>query len=369
MDPELDEGQPATTDTITDTPATPEPTLEEAARAAMDEGLATTAGIPAEDAVDGKDPAAKADPIPGTPEAAAVTSKDEADKTKAEPERDEATETEITALGLKGKANDRFREMAGEIKALAPVKEALEKAGIKDVAQLPELAQHANFGRELFKQVQDAGVNAEQYGQLLDYGSVIAKANSGDLKAAEKAYEMVSRELASLAQVLGKEIPGVHDPLAAHTDLQKEVEDGDITRTRALEIAAQRQALKLDEGRRQIESQRSNAQTEHDNGITALNTLGAELAAADPNYAAKQPYLVAALQAIKDAVPPSQWAQAARIAYQRLPNPPAAAAPVAAPPVKPVPGPVRGGGVRPQVMPATDDPMEALNFGIAAAGH
>jgi hypothetical protein len=178
---------------------------------------------------------------------------------------------------------------------------------------------------------------------------------------------MVSGELASLAKLIGKEVPGVHDPLASHADIQQMLAAGEVTREAALEIAQLRQAQVLDRGRVQIEAQRNSQQTEHQNGIAALNTLGAELST-DPQYAQKAPILIAALQAMKETVPPSRWAQSARDIYARIPDMPAPVAAVVAPAVvKPTPGPVRGNSVRPAVMAVTDDPFEAMDRGIAAA--
>ena len=93
-------------------------------------------------------------------------------------------------------------------------------------------------------------------------------------------------------------------------------------------------------------------------GKGALNALEAELVGSDPQYAAKKEAFYAKVQQICREFPPAQWAQAARLAY------PAIAAPEAR---KPAPGPFRPGQMRPPVAPATDDPMEAMNFGIASA--
>ena len=377
MDHELIEGQPAApaTDTTTAAPAAPEPSAEEAALAAMDEGL-STAAEPAEAAAPvteaAKDPVADpaAAPIPGTAEAVAADADAAAAAKAAEakPAPDETTEAEIKALGLKeGKSSERFREMAGEIKAMAPIKEALEKAGIKDVAQLPELVQHATDYKELIGMVQDTGATPEQYGMTLDYLKVINAANGGDRAAAEQAYAIVSGEMAALAKLLGKEVPGLHDPLADHPDLQQQINMGEISRPAALELAALRQAQALDSGRRQIESQRHDAQAEQQRGVEGLNALGAELSA-DPQYAQKAPVLVAALRAMQETTPPAKWVETARKIYAGIPAMAVVAAPAPAPaPARVTPGPVRGSNVRPAVMPVTDDPFEAMEQGIAAA--
>ncbi|WP_206002637.1 hypothetical protein, partial [Pseudomonas viridiflava] len=78
------------------------------------------------------------------------------------------------------------------------------------------------------------------YGAALDYLGLIGKAQRGDMAAAGQAYDVMAKELSVLAQMLGKEVPGVHDSLAAHADLLAEVQAGDLPRARALEIASTR---------------------------------------------------------------------------------------------------------------------------------
>lgn len=368
MDPELNAD---TTPAADAAPPAPEPSLEEAALAAMDEGLA--AEQPDAPPADPKEPAA--DPVPGTNEAAAAeaakAAKGEEGKPAepVKPERDEATETEITSLGLKEKAAERFRALTGEVKELAPIKEALTKAGIKDVAELPQLAQHAQFGRELYQQVQETGASAEQYGQALDYLRVVNRANQGDMKAAEQAYAVMAEELGNLAKMLGKDVPGVVDPLADYPDLVQKVANGDFDRAAALEIARSRTTEALTRARQTASDQQGQAEAARNQAALDLNALGTELQAADPHYAAKAPILVAQLQQIRDDLPPAKWAAAARRLYAAIPNPVAAPAPAPAPPPKPTPGPVRGNAVRPTVVPVPDDPMEALEQGIAAASR
>jgi hypothetical protein len=372
MPDELIEGQTAAPVAETTAPTEPEQSPEEAALAAMDEALAPAAEAaepvaaaepakPAEPAA----PAATTDtPIPGTSEAAAA---EQAAAEAAKSAPDETTEAEIKALGLKeGKSSDRFREMAGEIKTFAPIKDALEKAGIKDAAELPQIIQHATDYKELIGMVQDTGATPQQYGMTLDYLKVVNAANGGDRAAAEQAYTIVSGELAALAKLIGKEVPGLHDPLADHPDLQQQINMGEISRPAALELASLRQAHAMDDGRRQIETQRHDAQTEQQRGIEGLNALGAELSA-DPKYAQKAPVLVAALRAMQETTPPAKWVETARKIYASIPAMAAPAPPPPPAPARVTPGPVRGNTVRPAVMPVTDDPFEAMDQGIAAA--
>lgn len=289
----------------------------------------------------------------------------------AEPQPDADTEAEITALGLKEKSAERFRGMAAEIKELAPLREAMKAAGIEDVARLPDLVQRSKVGEDMVQMVVETGASPEQYGMALDYLGLIGKAQQGDLVAAEKAYEVMGKEYAALAKMLGKEAPGIHDPLANHQDLRAEVEAGDLPRARAVEIAGQRDraAYTGSVERQQTESQQAAEQAEQ-RGIQWLQQFDAEMAQEDPSYAAKRPQLNEAVRQIRAQYHPSEWAQRTALAYARIQTPEAAAPAVAAPaaPVQPRPGPVRPSGPRPAMAPTTfASPMDALEYGIQQA--
>lgn len=279
-------------------------------------------------------------------------------KENAEPHADDVAEA--AALNLKGKSNERFVAMAGEIRAFAPIKAALEQAGIKDAAALPAVLQRARDADGIVGMVMDTGASAEQYEQTLDFLTVLNKGMAGDRAAAEKAFEMVGAEYAAMARALGKEVPGVFDPLAEHKDLQDEIKAGDITRERALEIAA---ARRLTAARQQADS--SNAQADaHERataqGRDALATWDQSMRA-DPAYLAKRPILDKLVANIRRTLPPAQWLQATQEAYAAIPNLPAAQAP-SPPPAKPAPSAMRPAGAQRALQPeAFDDPIEAID--------
>ncbi|MGY5921351.1 hypothetical protein ACS9ZL_08395 [Stenotrophomonas africana] len=313
---------------------------------------------------DGQPPAQPQDgalPADGQPSAAA----------EGEQQPDADTEAEIASLGLKEKSAERFRGMAAEIKELAPLREAMKAAGIEDVARLPDLVERSRIGEDMVQMVRDTGASSEQYGMALDYLSLISKAGQGDLEAAEMAYEVMGKEYAALAKILGKEAPGIHDPLANHQDLRAEVEAGDLPRARAVEIAGQRDraAYTGTVERQRTESQQAAEQAEQ-HGIDWLKRFDAEMAQEDPSYAAKRPQLNEAVRQIREQYHPSEWAQRTALAYARIQTPAAAAPAVAAPaaPAQPRPGPMRPGGPGPALVPTTfASPMDALEFGIQQA--
>ncbi|HEL4828982.1 TPA: hypothetical protein UOC34_000148 [Stenotrophomonas maltophilia] len=314
---------------------------------------------------DGQPPAQPqegAPPADGQPAAAA----------EGEQQPDADTEAEIASLGLKEKSAERFRGMAAEIKELAPIREAMKAAGIEDVAKLPDVVKRAEAGDFLFEEISKTGTSPEQYGMALDYLGLIGKAQQGDLVAAEKAYEVMGKEYAALAKMLGKEAPGIHDPLANHQDLRAEVEAGDLPRARAVEIAGQRDraAYTGSVERQRSESQQAAEQAEQQ-GVQWLNTFDAQMSREDPAYAAKRPALDEAVRQIRQQYHPSEWAQRTALAYARIQAPVAAAAPAApAAPAQPRPGPMRPSGPRPAMDPTTfASPMDALEYGIQQANN
>ncbi|RRU17830.1 hypothetical protein [Stenotrophomonas sp. 278] len=324
---------------------------------------------PATPAADGQPPA-DGEQQPAQPQEGAPPADGQPPAEPDKPQPDAETEAEITALGLKDKTAERFRGLAAEVKQLAPIRDALKAAGIEDVATLPDLVQRASVGEDMVKMVTDTGTSPEQYGMALDYLGLISKAQRGDMSAAGQAYEVMSKELAVLAQMLGKEVPGVHDPLAAHADLLAEVQSGDLPRTRALEIASTRAqgAYSSSAQRQQQEAQQAAQQAEQD-GIAWLQKFDADARAQDPQYVAKRPALNEAVAEIRRTMHPSQWPQATALAYARIQAPAVAAPAAPAAPAQPRPGPMRPNGPQPTMAPAFTDPMKAMEFGIEQANN
>lgn len=285
------------------------------------------------------------------------------------PEPDAEAVAEAKALGLKDKANERFVAMAGEIKALAPIKAALEQAGVKDVAELPKMVERARAADDMIAMVMETGADAEQYGKTLDYLSLVNKGLSGDRASVEKAFELVQGEYLNLAKALGREVPGVHDPIAEHADLVAELKAGDITRARALEIAGQRQAEAAVQAARAQQDQHGQQQQAVEQGRTAIATWDQAMQA-DPKYLAKRAILHPIVVNIRQALPPSQWLAATQAAYAAIPDVPAAAAPPAGggPGAggKPLPSALRGAGAVRHLAPTSyDDPMEAMEAALS----
>ena len=214
----------------------------------------------------------------------------------------------------------------------------------------------------------------EQYGQALDYLRLVNSPNRADR---EQALTIMQGEVAALARMLGKPVPGVN-LLEGHPDLIEEVSLGRLSPERAQELAAAREA-------RDFQTRTGNAQKEHGERVRAhqqavergkqeLNTLGAQLRAANPTkYNAVRPALVNSLKPVFAKIPPSEWAATFRRAYEALPAP--AAVPTPPPPPRGGTPPGGGGGNTPLragnpaggAAPAPSNMLEAITAGIAAA--
>ncbi len=362
---------------------TPPPTLDAQLAEALDRGIADagagTGTEPADTASANTQPPKRIDadaqdraPAPGDAggkpgDAAPSKPEDQAAAAEAvKTQQRQDAEQEIGSLGLKTKAAERFRAMHGELAELRPLRAAMEKAGIKDAADLPRVIERAKAADEWEGMVLSTGANPQQMGMAMDYLRMV---NAGTPEALAKAYDVMQAELQTLAKALGREAPGIHDPLSEHPDLVEAVEAGDMTRRHAVELAQARQTVRLQATRTQHDRQQAEQQRALDTARTGLNQLGEQLRAADPDYERKLPFLMPVLRRIRETMPPERWLDEVRAAYAEIPALPAAPAPAPAPraPVGHVPLRPAGGLRAPMQRAEYTDPMEALEAGIAAA--
>ena len=348
MDTDPDKITPTDTPAVADTPVADPPPVADGPMAAMDAGIAAAAEAPA------PEPAAEPEPEGDEP---APEPEPEADP----PPEVDPVDTEIAELKLGERSAERFRELSKSEKALAPIREAAEKAGVT-LDDLPVVFERARERDDFVRMVSETGATPEQFGKLLDYQTTITAANKGDLAAAEAAFTMLLPEVQTLAKLLGKDIAGIADPLADHPDLKADVENGDIAKERALELARSRTQDLLQKTTREQTTQIEQAAQEKTQAVDWLNRFDAHMAGADTTYAAKRPALLAFVETIGSTLPPAKWPEAVKAYYARIP------APVAAPVQKVRPGPVRTHIPPARMEPAVyDDPMAALDAGIAAA--
>lgn len=118
-----------------------------------------------------------------------------------------------------------------EAELLDGVKSERGKDRIRQVfAEKKQLEQDMTEFKQL---VQGTGMTPQDFAQTLEFGRLV---NSGDEKDVRVALEMLESQRAMLYQRLGVEAPGV-DLLKDHDDLKQAVDNMEITRDKAVELA------------------------------------------------------------------------------------------------------------------------------------
>ena len=269
----------------------------------------------------------------------------------AETERKAAVDKEIKDLGIKNKAAaERFRNLSEDSRKY------------KELAKtLPELQEKAAKQDRMIEILNDTGATDTQLGTAFKYLKAI---NSHEPKQLGEAFDFMQNELTALGKALGREV-GAVDPLESHADLLKAVEDGDMTRKYALEIAANRGAGKINDTRtaaQKAEADRNmELKTASDNALSQLGEFERQTKAIDPDWNYKLNAMGPTIEIMKANVHPSKWAAEFKRAYALIPAPPKV--------VKPATNPVRpngaGGGATMAHIPK--DATEAFRFGVKEA--
>jgi len=190
---------------------------------------------------------------------------------------------------------------------------------------------------EMITMVQDTGTTGEQYGQVLGFMKLFNSTDEADQRA---AFAVMQTELATMAAKLGETIPGV-DPLAAHADLQAEIEAGTLTGDRAIEIANTRTREAASAAITKTNTAEAAASDDINQAITDAKTELATFENAhktsDPRWLEKKAILVPALRSVMRTIHPSLWKSTFEESYNKLVLPDA----VAPTPKPKVPEPLR----------------------------
>jgi hypothetical protein len=290
-----------------DTPTPPEPEAEAETPETAPEGEtppeteAEALEVEGEEKPEGEEPPEGEEKPEGEPE--------KKPETGPKAKKDEDLE-EPLPKGTAIRTNERFQRLVGRIK--------------ESEAKVSELQTRADQGDELIKTITSAGMGAEEFGMSIQYAQLV---KSPRLEDKEQAWNILVNELKALAPAIGRALPG-EDPLSAHADLQKLVQEGKTTPELAREVAQHRArtgaAQKLTAEQQRAQEQQVQGQQAWESGKNALTALGNELRASDPDYARKEALIKPNLAAMLQAVPPAQWATVTRNLFAQLQLPPAA---------------------------------------------
>lgn len=234
------------------------------------------------------------------------------------------------------------------------------------ITMVKEKEVEAKLGRELFSDIESAGMSAEELGTMLSYSKLI---HSDNIEDHRKAFNFLQSELRGLALRLGETNVGL-DFLTDYPDLREQVDSGAITEAAARELALSRERSKVTEqSQARATETAEQAAAAHNAGNVALTDLGRTLQLADPLYAQKMVTLGPELKTALEKIHPSKWVEHVRKAYFEY------KAPVAAPVVAPVvPVGPKGEPLRPNKQPSGDgakqptSAREAMDAALSGLG-
>ncbi|MGH8172307.1 MAG: hypothetical protein ACREPX_04125, partial [Rhodanobacteraceae bacterium] len=208
--------------------------------------------------------------------------------------------------------------------------------------------------------IKESTAKPDQLTSALGYLQAI---NSGDPAKMGKAFDVMLDEIKWLGEQCGRDLPGLVDPLKNHADLVKQVEEGDITRTAALEIARHRTESKRNTERSTQQQTEQQARDEHkkvvDKAIADIDKVNARLKAGDAQFAQKLPLMADAIKFAREKLHPTQWAEYLEHAYSQI-----KIQPVVPPTVKPGPMPLRSTGSAGVQQRQPKNAMEAFEMGV-----
>jgi hypothetical protein len=304
---------------------------------------------------------------------------DGADTTDGDSEPD-ATDPPVGAAGTPPKDGVKPGEKAdgaGAVKPADPLNDPLPNALKRETKErittlvgmvkdtTTKLERVSAEHNEMMGYIRETQATPEQYGQALTYLKLV---NSSSREDKEQALEIMQAEVAALARMIGKPVPGVNI-LEGHDDLIADVAAQRMSMERAAELAAAREAQNFQrrqgETTRQAQAETREMAQARDNARTQLNALE-QVLMRDPAYKQKRPILVAQMKPIFAQLHPSRWATAFRQAYDALP---ASAAPRPTPPATMVPKntPLRASNPAGGSVPAPKSMLEAVEFGLKNA--
>jgi hypothetical protein len=297
-----------------DAPAEPAPTEAAADDAPADQ---PAGDAPADDQAKpaGSKMAAFLDELTDDPNAAKPAAKPESEKpaepAAAKPAEPKAPEQEEAEL-LEGVKSERGKE---RIKQVFAEKKQLEQ----DITEFREL-------------VKSTGMSPQEFAQTLEFGRLM---NSGDEKNLRVALEMVENQRTMLYAKLGVEAPGV-DLLKGHDDLKQAVDNMEITRERAVELAKYRKQQAEVTQRQQVQQQSAQEQQAFQQQVQqAAHSMEAYLQtrANEVDHPARMKVITehfknpANLQAFVSTYRPEQWAATVKMMYDNIQVPRQASAP------------------------------------------
>lgn len=282
--------------------------------------------------------------------------------TESKPDQEKPADEPASAAKPAGIDEPKTPE-AEESALLEGVKSERGRERIKQVfAERKQLEADITEFRELVK---STGMTAQEFAQTLEFGRLI---NSGDEKNLRVALEMIEGQRSMLYSKLGVEAPGV-DLLDGHDDLKAAVDNLEITRDRAVELAKFRKVDAEAKAREQAQQTQMQDRQVYEKTIKdAAGAMDAYLQTRknEVDHPARMKVISdhfqnpANLQKFVSTYRPEQWAATVQMMYDNIQVPKPAA---------PSPQPIRS---RPAMLgnpsPVGSDPIDRVAQRMASMG-
>ena len=228
---------------------------------------------------------------------------EEDSKSEEKPEVEDEADDDVYSepAGLKPKAQERFRSL------------------VEDNKTKTERLDQAEFAlKEIHKTVSESHMTPEEFGYLIDYGRMAVSKKPEEL---EYALQTAQNEIIRISQLLGKEVPGV-DLLADQPELQKRVDDYELSRDDALRIAkSERELASYKQVQTQQRDQQQVATKQQDVQQQSLDQVRAymgKMKSTDINFSAKEARLVEQAAKVRQNYPPEQWPTVIQDLYETM---------------------------------------------------
>jgi hypothetical protein len=223
-------------------------------------------------------------------------------KDAADGEKKEGEEKPDDKAAKDGKQPDHVNDPIDA--RLAPRTQERIRSLADEVKQLRQISE--NNGA-MIGAIMDTGASPQEFGAMVGY---LGAVHSEDPARLEAAYQLLQSELQGLAIRMGKPLPEVNW-LDGQQDLIDGIRAGAMTRETAIELAMHRASKKRNDAvtAAKVKDAQATQSTEQEAKAASaeLDALGDELAAADPQYAAKYAIIVPKLKAEMAKLPPKQW--------------------------------------------------------------
>jgi len=237
---------------------------------------------------------------------------EEEDETEEEPDSTDETKDDVPETsgdekepdlhdmpeGLKPKSEERFQNLVSDNKSKG------------------EYIDQANEAlTNMQTAVTQTGLDAEGFGQLLDFARMT---NSTNMEDRESAFNVIKSEYQRQAQALGKKIEGF-DSLTDRPDLRGRVDDLELSEDDALKIAhAERVVAQHNEAGRQSEQRillENQSAREQQVALDSVGNFMESMERTDIDFAHKNSKLMSMVEDIRAGYPSSQWGSVVKHLY------------------------------------------------------